>query len=357
MASRERKNTSDQQFVDIAVIGVGGSGMNALNHMINQQIRGVRFIAMNTDAQVLELTQAQERIVLGKSLTRGLGAGGDASIGTRATLESEQEIRSALESADMLFIAAGMGGGTGTGAAPILASFAQQMGILTVGIVTTPFSFEGSRRRRVAAQGVEELRRYVDALIVIPNDQLLATSSKTTQLTEAFSLADNILAQGVQGIAELITVSGLVNVDFADVHTILQNSGTALMSIGRGKGPSRAQQAATSAMVNPLLHLSLEGARRILFNVTGGEDMTLFEVNEVAELISNSVAGTPDIIFGAVVDPTLHDTIQITLIAAGMQEIQNETIPLPHYESAEIVESVKIPVPSVAQVDSDKKYY
>src|SRR5436305_10976926 len=288
--------------------------------MISTRVRGVRFIAMNTDAQVLSLSQAQGRIYLGQHYTKGLGAGGNAAVGMRAATESTAEIGTALGDADLVFIAAGMGGGTGTGAAPVIASIARKLGALTIGIVTLPFTFEGSRRRRIAEEGLAELASEIDALITVPNDRLLATTGRDRSLAEAFKLADDVLRQGVQGIAEVITVPGMVNVDFADVRSVLHKAGTALMSIGQGQGRNRAQRAAEEAVAGGFLNVSIRGAQRVLFNISGGEDMTLFEVNEVAERIGDAIDSTADITFGAVVDPNLQDTIRVTLIAAGMEE-------------------------------------
>ena len=309
-----------QHHVDIVVAGVGGGGMNAVNRMISTRVRGVRFIAMNTDAQVLSLSEASTRICLGQHYTKGLGAGGNAAVGTRAASESEAEIRAALENADLVFIAAGMGGGTGTGAAPVIASIARKLGALTIGIITLPFAFEGTRRRHIAEAGIAELSAQIDALITIPNDRLLSITGHDRSLADAFKLADDVLRQGVQGIAEVINVPGLVNVDFADVRSVLQKAGTALMSIGQGQGRNRAQHAAEEAIAGGFLNVTIRGAQRVLFNISGGEDMTLFEVNEVAECLGNAVDNTADITFGAVIDPTLKDTIRVTLIAAGMEE-------------------------------------
>jgi cell division protein FtsZ len=306
--------------VDIVVAGVGGGGTNAVNRMIDMHVRGVRFIAMNTDAQVLELSQAPLRISLGQHYTKGLGAGGNAAVGMRAATESAAEIRAALKDADLIFIAAGLGGGTGTGAAPVVASIARKLGALTIGIVTLPFSFEGSRRRRVAQEGLAELSKEVDALIIVPNDRLLMAGTRDRSLSEAFKIADDVLRQGVQGIAEVINVPGLVNVDFADVRNVLRGAGSALMSIGEGKGRNRAQMAAQQAIAGGFLNVTIKGARRVLFNITGGEDLTLFEVNEVAECIRSVVDESADITFGAVIDPTLTDGLRVTLIAAGMEE-------------------------------------
>ncbi|WP_202901829.1 cell division protein FtsZ [Thermogemmatispora carboxidivorans] len=310
----------EPRHVDIVVAGVGGGGTNAVNRMIDMNVRGVRFIAMNTDAQVLELSQAPLRISLGHHYTKGLGAGGNAAVGMRAATESAAEIRAALKDADLVFIAAGLGGGTGTGAAPVVASIARKLGALTIGIVTLPFSFEGSRRRRVAHEGLAELSKEVDALITIPNDRLLMSSTRDRSLAEAFKVADDVLRQGVQGIAEVINVPGLVNVDFADVRNVLRGAGSALMSIGEGKGRNRAQAAAQQAIAGGFLNVTIKGAHRVLFNISGGEDLTLFEVNEVAECIRSVVDEAADITFGAVIDPTLQDSLRVTLIAAGMGE-------------------------------------
>jgi cell division protein FtsZ len=307
--------------VDIVVVGVGGGGMNAINRMITTQVRGVRYIAMNTDAQVLSLSQAADRICLGQHYTRGLGAGGNSAVGMRAATESAAEIRAALGDADMVFIAAGMGGGTGTGAAPVVASIAKKLGALTIGIVTIPFTFEGTRRRRIAEQGLKDLSAEIDALITVPNDRLLTTVARDYNLSDAFKIADDVLRQGVQGIAEVINVPGMVNVDFADVRSVLCEAGSALMSIGQGRGRNRAQRAAEEAIAGGFLNVTIRGAKRVLFNISGGEDMTLFEVHEVAERIGAAIDDAADITFGAVIDPSLQDTIRVTLIAAGMEEI------------------------------------
>jgi len=313
--------TQATQTVDIVVAGVGGGGMNAINRMIEANVRGVRFVAMNTDAQVLGFSQSPSRICLGQHHTKGLGAGGNAAVGMRAATESTAEIRAALGDADLVFIAAGMGGGTGTGAAPVVASIAKKLGALTVGIVTIPFKFEGSRRRRIAEQGISELCGEIDALITVPNDRLLTTVNRERSLSEAFKVADDVLRQGVQGIAEVINVPGMVNVDFADVRSVLSEAGTALMSIGQGKGRNRAQVAAEEAIAGGFLNVTIRGAKRVLFNISGGEEMTLFEVNEVAERIGAAIDDVADIIFGAVVDSSLGDTMRVTLIAAGMEDL------------------------------------
>jgi cell division protein FtsZ len=323
--------------VDIVVVGVGGGGMNAVNRMIDTHVRGVRFVAMNTDAQVLDLCEAPEKICLGQHYTKGLGAGGNASVGARAASESAAEIRAALGEADLVFIAAGMGGGTGTGGAPVVASIAKKMGALAVGIVTLPFSFEGSRRRRAAEEGLVALCAEVDAIITVPNDRLLSLIGRDRTLADSFKVADDVLRQGVQGIAEVINVPGLINVDFADVRSVLREAGTALMSIGQGQGRNRASHAAEEAIAGGFLSVSIRGAQRVLFNISGGEDMTLFEVNEVAEQIGSAIHDAADITFGAVIDPSLNDTIRVTLIAAGMPEAHTSHVPAIHMEQQQHV--------------------
>ncbi len=318
--------------VDIVVAGIGGAGMNAVNRMINMRVRGVRFIALNTDIQVLSRSEAPERLCLGQHYTKGLGVGGNAAAGARAATESTEEISAVLGDADLVFIAAGMGGGTGTGGAPIVASIAKKLGMLTIGIVTLPFTFEGSRRSRIAEDGLRALRAEIDALITVPNDRLLSLTGRDHSLADAFKLADDVLRQGVQGIAEVINVPGLINVDFADVRSVLRNAGTALMSIGQGQGRNRAQRAAEEAIAGGFLNVPIRGAQRVLFNISGGEDMTLFEVNEVAEFIGTAIDNSADITFGAVIDPALDDSIRVTLIAAGMQESPFGRIPVTHLE-------------------------
>ncbi len=332
--------------VNIVVAGVGGGGMNAVNRMIAARVRGVRFVAMNTDAQVLDVSEASARICLGRHYTKGLGAGGNASVGARAAAESAEEIQAALGNADLVFIAAGMGGGTGTGGAPIVASLAKKLGVLTIGIVTLPFSFEGSRRKRIAEEGLTVLSEAVDALITVPNDRLLAVTGRDRSLADAFKLADDVLRQGVQGIAEVINVPGLVNVDFADVRSVLREAGSAVMSIGQGQGRNRAQRAAEEAIAGGFLNVAIRGAQRVLFNISGGEDMTLFEVNEVAEFIGNAIDNTADITFGAVIDPALDDVIRVTLIAAGMQESRTARIPSIQLEQPRAQSNYAAPEPA-----------
>jgi cell division protein FtsZ len=308
-----------ENLAQIKVIGVGGGGGNAVNRMIQEGIQGVEFIVVNTDAQALMLSEAPIRVRIGDKLTKGLGSGGDPKIGEQAAEESAEELKEVMKGADMIFITAGLGGGTGTGAAPVLARLARETGALTIGVVTKPFSFEGSRRRQLAEEGHEQLKDHVDTLIVIPNDRLLQIVDKRASVQEAFATADDVLRQGIQGISELITIPGLINLDFADVRTIMSEGGAALMAIGTGRGDNRAQQAAEEAIHSQLLDISIDGARGILFNVTGSEDMSLFEVNEAAEIIRRTAHPDANIIFGAVIDSSLNDTLRITVIATGFE--------------------------------------
>jgi len=304
-------------FAQIKVVGVGGGGQNAVNRMIDEGIQGVEFIAVNTDAQALMLSSAPQRLRIGEKITKGLGSGGNPEIGLRAADESREELRQLLSGADMVFVTAGMGGGTGSGASSVVAQVAREEGALTIGVVTRPFTFEGTQRRRNAEQAIEALQASVDTLITIPNDRLLQIAGKTASVKQAFSMADDVLRQGIQGISELITVPGLINLDFADVKTIMQDGGAALMAIGRGSGENRAREAAERAIHSALLDVSIEGARSIIFNIKGGEDMSLFEVNEAAEVIRANAHPECNIIFGAVVDPNVKDDIQLTVIATG----------------------------------------
>ncbi|RID67101.1 hypothetical protein BRARA_D02203 [Brassica rapa] len=305
----------------IKVIGVGGGGSNAVNRMIESEMMGVEFWIVNTDIQAMRMSPvlSENRLQIGKELTRGLGAGGNPEIGMNAAKESKEAIEEALYGSDMVFVTAGMGGGTGTGAAPVIAGIAKAMGILTVGIATTPFSFEGRRRAVQAQEGLASLRDNVDTLIVIPNDKLLTAVSQSTPVTEAFNLADDILRQGVRGISDIITIPGLVNVDFADVRAIMANAGSSLMGIGTATGKSRARDAALNAIQSPLLDIGIERATGIVWNITGGTDLTLFEVNAAAEVIYDLVDPTANLIFGAVVDPSLTGQVSITLIATGFK--------------------------------------
>ncbi|MEO5928072.1 MAG: cell division protein FtsZ [Patescibacteria group bacterium] len=314
-----------ETFAKIKVVGVGGSGGSALNRMILSKIRGVEFIAMNTDVQALHHSQASVKIHLGKTVTRGLGAGMDPEVGARAAEESQNEIREALKGADMVFVTCGLGGGTGTGAAPKVAAIAQEMGALTVAVVTRPFAFEGAQRRVVADQGYENLAEAVDTMITIPNDRILQIIDRKTSLLDAFEIVDDVLRQGVQGISELITVPGLINVDFADVRAIMANRGSALMGIGRGHGENRAADAAKSAIASPLLEVSIDGAKGILFTITGGSNLGMYEVSEAAKVITQSADPQAKVIFGAIIDETMKDEIKVTVIATGFDQRMERT--------------------------------
>ncbi len=305
------------QFAAIKVIGVGGGGNNAVNRMIAAGLSGVEFISVNTDAQALMHSHAPYRIQIGEKLTKGLGAGANPEIGEKAAQESREEIIKALRGADMVFVTAGMGGGTGTGAAPIVAECAKEVGALTVGVVTKPFSFEGRRRQGQAELGTAKLKEKVDTLITIPNDRLLQVADKRTSMIDAFRIADDVLRQGVQGISDLIAVPGLINLDFADVKTIMTDTGSALMGIGYGSGDNRAVTAAEAAIKSPLLETSIEGARGVLLNITGGSSLGLLEVNEAAAIISDAVDPEANIIFGAVIDESFQDEVRVTVIATG----------------------------------------
>ncbi|MGI6558472.1 MAG: cell division protein FtsZ [Limnochordia bacterium] len=317
-------DSENGHFANIKVVGVGGGGSNAVNRMIEAELRGVEFIAMNTDAQALLLSNASRRIRLGEKLTKGLGAGSNPEIGMKAAEESKEDIREALEGADMVFITAGMGGGTGTGGTPVVAQVAKELSCLTVGVVTKPFSFEGRRRQQQAEQGIENLRDKVDTLIIIPNDRLLQVVDKRTSILEAFAIADDVLRQGVQGISDLITVPGLINLDFADVRTIMTDAGSALMGIGRASGEERAVKAARAAISSPLLEASIEGAKGILLNITGSSSLGLYEVNEAAEIIGEAADSEANIIFGAIIDETLGDEVRVTVIATGFDSPKKE---------------------------------
>lgn len=301
----------------IRVVGVGGGGSNAVNRMVQAELKGIEFIAVNTDAQALARTQAGRRVHIGDKLTKGLGAGGNPVIGGKAAEESAEELYEILKDSDMVFITAGMGGGTGTGAAPVIAQISQEVGALTVAVVTKPFTFEGSKRRATAEEGILQLKDKVDTLITIPNDRLLQVVERRTSVEAAFKVVDDVLRQGIQGISELITIPGVINLDFADVRTIMAQAGSALLAIGRGEGESRAVDAAKAAIASPLLEMSIDGAKGVLFNVTGGSDLALMEVTEAAEVISKAADSDANIIFGAVIDPTLQGEIRITVIATG----------------------------------------
>jgi cell division protein FtsZ len=312
---------SPENFAQIKVVGVGGGGSNAVNRMIAEGLRGVDFVAVNTDAQALLMSDAPQRIRIGDKLTRGLGAGGNPETGGKAAEESTEELQEIIRGSDMVFVTCGMGGGTGTGAAPVIAELARHTGALTVGVVTKPFSFEGSQRQNAAVEGIEKLKENVDTLIVIPNDRLLEIVDKKASMTEAFRTADDVLRQGIQGISELITVPGLINLDFADVRSIMSGGGTSLMSVGAASGENRALDAAESAVSSSLLDVTIDGAQGLLFNITGSSDLSLFEVNEAAEIIKQKAHPEANIIFGAVIDENLTDELRITLIATGFDAV------------------------------------
>lgn len=322
-----------ESFAVIKVIGAGGSGGNAVNRMINAKMKGIEFIVINTDSQSLLKNQAPIKIQIGKETTGGLGAGADFEVGRKSAEENKDEIYEAIKGADMVFVTCGMGGGTGTGAAPLVAQIAKELGALTVGVVTKPFSFEGPQRKKVAELGIQELKEKVDTLIVIPNDRILQIVDKNTSLEDAFGIVDNVLRQGVQGISDLITLTGLINVDFADVRTIMADAGSALMGIGYGTGDNRAQEAAKAAIASPLLELSIEGAKGILFNITGGPDLSMFEVNEAAQVITEAADPDATIIFGAIIDEAKANEIKVTVVATGFDDTtdtMNRGIPSQH---------------------------
>ncbi len=308
-----------EHFAKIRVIGVGGGGSNAVNRMIHSGVNGVEFIAVNTDSQALLLSESPTRVRIGEKLTRGLGAGGNPEQGEKAAEESAEDLYQTLDGSDMVFVTAGMGGGTGTGAAPVIARIAKDIGALTIGVVTRPFSFEGSKRAKNAEQGIERLKEQVDTLIIIPNDRLLELTDRRMSLSESFNMADDILRQGIQGISELITIPGLINLDFADVKAIMSEGGAALMAVGQGKGEERARQAAEQAISSRLLDITIDGASGILFNITGGPDLSLYEVNEAASIIRETAHPDVNMIFGAVIDESMGDNVRITVIATGFE--------------------------------------
>ena len=325
----ENNNYMMDGTATIKVIGVGGAGNNAINRMIESGIKGVEFIAINTDRQALQLSKASSKIQIGEKLTRGLGAGANPEIGMQAAEESKAEIAEMLRGADMVFVTAGMGGGTGTGAAPIVAAAAKELGILTIGVVTKPFTFEGKKRLTQAEKGIANLKEKVDTLVVIPNDKLLQIIDRRTSIVEAFKMADDVLRQGVQGISDLISVPGLINLDFADVKAVMLNTGMAHMGIGRASGENRAEDAAKQAVQSPMLETSIEGARGVIINITGGTNLGLHEVNTAAELVQRSVDPEANIIFGAVIDESLDEDIVITVIATGFEKEQNSIPNMP----------------------------
>lgn len=315
----DTKQMQAETFARIKVVGVGGGGCNAVNRMIEEGIQGVEFVAINTDAQALMLAKAPMRVRIGNKLTRGLGAGGDPEVGRKSAEESADDLYNVMKGADMVFITAGLGGGTGTGAAPIVAQVAKEGGALTIGVVTRPFTFEGNKRMQACEEGMAKLKEHADTLIVIPNDRLLQIMDKRASLNDSFKLADDVLRQGIQGISELITVPGLINLDFADVRAIMREGGAALMAVGKASGEDRARVAAEQAISSRLLDITIDGAKGVLFNITGGQNLTLFEVNQAAALIRETSHPDVNMIFGAVIDPEMGDEIRITVIATGFE--------------------------------------
>ena len=324
----EKKRTPQSYLAVIKVVGVGGGGVNAVNRMIDAGIGGVEFIAINTDAQALLMSDADVKLDIGRESTRGLGAGADPAVGREATEAHSDEIEDALKGSDMVFVAAGEGGGTGTGGAPIVASIARSLGILTVGVVTRPFGFEGRRRSVQAEQGIQDLKKEVDTLIIIPNERLLEIADESTAVLEAFTIADEVLSSGVKGITDMITTPGLINADFADVRTVLMDAGSAVMGIGSSTGEQRAEQAAQKAISSPLLEVSMEGASGVLLSIAGPEEMTLHEVSTAARLISDLCESDANVIFGAIIDSALGDEMRVTVIAAGLDRERAESDPL-----------------------------
>jgi cell division protein FtsZ len=366
-------NPEIESFARIKVIGIGGSGKGALNHMINSKLQGVEFVAMNTDTQDLHHSLAEKKIHIGKNLTKGLGAGMDPEIGKRSAEETREEIQDVIKGADMVFIAGGMGGGTGTGAAPVVASVAKNEGILTIGVVTKPFFFEGASRMKLAERGLEELEKEVDALIVIPNDRLLSVIDKNTSVKQAFEMCDEVLKQAVEGISDIIRTAGTINLDFADIKRILKDSGTALMGVGRGAGENRAREAASAAVNSPLLDVSIHGAKGVLFAIYGAEDLGMLEVQEAAKIITESVDKDAKIIFGIATDSSLKkDEIKVTVIATGFpsgfssrnqpqvvtqQEVRREREPEPLYAEPRIekTETLREAIKEVREDREDKR--
>jgi cell division protein FtsZ len=333
-----------QTFARIKVVGAGGSGKNALNHMVNAKVKGVEFIAINTDAQDLHHSLAQKKIHIGKNLTKGLGTGMNPDLGKRAIEETKEEVQEALKGADMVFLAGGLGGGTFTGAAPGIARTAKEQGALTIAVATKPFFFEGQHRMRLAEQGLEELRKEVDAIIVIPNDRLLATITKETTAKSAFAICDEVLKQAVEGISDLITIPGFINIDFADIRSILQNSGSALMGVGNGSGEKRAEDAAKAAINSPLLDLSIHGAKGVLFSIAGGDDLTMYEIQDAAKIITESIDSDAKVIFGTINDERMQKgEVRVTVVAAGFPNIaiKHSLFPINHTAAQEPEEKEK----------------
>jgi cell division protein FtsZ len=358
----EKKLSDLENFATIRVVGVGGSGGSALGRMINSKLRGIDFVAINTDAQALAHNESPIKIQIGKDTTRGLGAGADPEIGRKAIEENKEEVYEALKGSDMVFVTCGMGGGTGTGAAPFVAEIAKELGSLTVGVVTKPFSFEGQRRKRIAETGISEMKDKVDTLITIPNDRLLQVIDKKTSLFEAFGVVDDVLRQGVQGIADLITLHGIINVDFADVKAIMADAGSALMGIGHGSGDNRAIEAARAAIDSPLLELSIDGAKGILFNITGGPDLGMYEIDEAAKAITEAADADANIIFGAIIDEAMQGEVKITVIATGFESehAKPHKIPFPNESRPSDIPASQMirrdePLTSKPQPDDEEK--
>jgi cell division protein FtsZ len=350
---KEYPSISAESPAQIKVVGVGGGGQNAVNRMIEDGVQGVEFIAMNTDQQSLMNSIAQTRVRIGEKITRGLGAGANPELGEKAAEESADEIYALLKGSDMVFVTCGMGGGTGTGAAPVVARIAKEIGALTIGVVTKPFGFEGTPRNRAAEQGIERLKEHVDTLIVIPNDRLLDIVDKRASLNQALRAADEVLRQGVQGISEVITIPGLINLDFADVRTIMSEGGAALMAMGMASGEGRARMAAEQAITSNLLDVTIDGARGILFNVTGGPDMSLFEVHEAASIIRQAAHPDCNVIFGSVIDEKMKDTIRITVIATGFE---HNGVPRRTIRTASTPTTVTRPMPAQTRPTSQSAF-
>ncbi len=345
------KQSDIESFAIIKVAGCGGSGCNAVNRMIEAKLKGIEFIAINTDAQALLHNQSPIKVQIGKELTGGLGAGSDVEIGRKSVEENKEEVYEVLKGSDMVFVTYGAGGGTGTGAGPMVAAIAKELGALTIGVVTKPFAFEGMRRRKVAELGIEELRDKVDTLITIPNDRLLQIIDKKTSLLDAFGVVDDVLRQGVQGISDLITLHGIINVDFADVRTIMSDAGSALMGIGRASGDNRAIEAARAAIDSPLLELSIDGAKGILFNITGGPDMGMYEIDEAAKAITEAADPDANIIFGAIVDESMKGEVKITVIATGFEPGHETKKEKSHYHP----QPMRTEIPSQPEIEDEKE--
>ncbi|MFA5651841.1 MAG: cell division protein FtsZ [Candidatus Paceibacterota bacterium] len=358
-----------EAFARIKVLGVGGSGKNAVNHMINSKVKGVDFIAINTDAQDLHQSQAGKKIHIGKNLTKGLGTGMNPELGKRAAEETKEELQEMLKGADMVFVASGMGGGTGSGAAPVIAKIAKELGILTIAVVTKPFMFEGNQRGKIAELAIEELKKNVDAIIVVPNDRLMSMVTKDTTAKSAFAICDDILRQAVEGISDLITTPGTINIDFADIKAVIENAGSALMGIGRATGDKRAEEAAKMAINSPLLEVSINGAKGVLFSIAGGDDITLFEIQEAARVITESIDANAKVIFGTVyTDKLKKNEMQITVIASGFSDMPsnnkkslfhattpNQKVISDEKETRELKQEREKPTPTIIIDDEDQK--